>query len=43
MLELKKVDINLEDQYFDVINSKTENGIRRVPIEDSIHHLLQNG
>ena len=36
MLDLKKVDINLEEQYFDVIASKTENGIRRVPIADKI-------
>lgn len=40
MLELKKVDINLENQYFDVINSKTENGIRRVPIADCIQPFI---
>lgn len=32
-LDLKKEHINLEQQYFDVIASKTENGIRRVPID----------
>ena len=36
LLELKKEDINLEKQYFDVKKSKTENGIRRVPIADCI-------
>lgn len=35
-LDLKKENINLEQQYFDVIASKTENGIRRVPIADKV-------
>ena len=35
-LDLKKENINLEEQYFDVISSKTENGIRRVPIADKV-------
>lgn len=35
-LDLKKEHINLEQQYFDVIASKTENGIRRVPIADKV-------
>ncbi len=34
LLDLKKENVNLEEQYFDVIVSKTENGIRRVPIPD---------
>ncbi len=36
LLELKKENINLEEQYFDVTHSKTENGIRRVPIADCV-------
>lgn len=36
MLELKKEHVNLEEQYFDVVNSKTINGIRRVPIANCI-------
>ena len=35
-LNLKKENVNLEKQYFDVIISKTENGIRRVPIADKV-------
>lgn len=27
---------NLDEQYFDVIISKTENGIRKVPIADKV-------
>ena len=36
LLNLKKEDVNLEKQYFDVKISKTENGIRRVPIADKV-------
>ena len=36
LLALKKENVNLKEQYFDVIASKTENGIRRVPIADKI-------
>ncbi len=36
LLELEKENINLEEQYFDVVKSKTESGIRRVPIADCI-------
>ena len=32
LLDLKKENVHLEEQYFDVIDSKTENGIRKVPI-----------
>ena len=35
-LDLKKENVHLEEQYFDVIDSKTENGIRKVPIADKI-------
>lgn len=40
-LDLKKENINLEEQYFDVIASKTENGIRRVPIADKVLPLYK--
>lgn len=36
LLDLKKENIHLEEQYFDVIDSKTENGIRKVPIADKV-------
>lgn len=35
-LNLKKENVHLEEQYFDVIDSKTENGIRKVPIADKL-------
>lgn len=35
-LNLKKENVNLKEQYFDVVASKTENGIRRVPIADKV-------
>ena len=35
-LDLKKENVHLEEQYFDVISSKTENGIRKVPIADKV-------
>jgi integrase len=42
LLQLKKEDIHLEEQYFDVIKSKTENGIRKVPIADCILPFFKN-
>lgn len=36
MLDLKKENVHLYEQYFDVICSKTENGIRKVPIADKV-------
>ena len=35
-LDLKKENVHLEEQYFDVIASKTDNGIRKVPIADKV-------
>ena len=35
-LSLKKENVHLDKQYFDVIESKTENGIRKVPIADKL-------
>ena len=36
MLDLLKSDVHLDEQFFDVIDSKTENGIRKVPIADKV-------
>lgn len=36
LLDLKKENVHLAEQYFDVICSKTENGIRKVPIPDKL-------
>lgn len=36
LLDLKKENVHLDEQYFDVIDSKTENGIRKVPIADKV-------
>lgn len=36
LLDLKKEDINLEKQYFFVRKSKTDNGVRQVPIANKI-------
>lgn len=35
-LDLKKEHVHLDEQYFDVIASKTENGLRKVPIADKL-------
>lgn len=35
-LDLKKENVHLDEQYFDVIASKTENGLRKVPIADKV-------
>lgn len=36
LLDLKKEDVNLEERWFDVIASKTEAGVRKVPIAAKI-------
>lgn len=36
MFDLKKKHVHLDKQYFDIVNAKTDNGIRRVPISDYI-------
>ena len=35
-LDLRKEQVHLDEQYFDVIASKTDNGIRKVPIADKL-------
>ena len=42
MLDLKKENIYLDEQYFEIIDSKTENGIRKVPISDYILPFFKN-
>lgn len=42
MLELKKENVNLAEKYFDVIESKSINGIRRVPIADVIFSFVED-
>lgn len=36
LLDLKKENVHLNEQYFDVKASKTNNGIRKVPIADKV-------
>lgn len=36
LLNLKKGNVHIREQYFDVVASKTENGIRKVPIADKV-------
>ena len=42
ILNLKREDVNLNEQYFDVKLSKTYNGIRRVPIADKVLPFFKN-
>lgn len=41
LLDLKKENVHLEAQYFDVVDSKTANGIRKVPIADKVLPFYQ--
>lgn len=41
LLDLKKEHVYLDLQYFDVVDSKTENGIRKVPIADKVLPFYQ--
>lgn len=36
LLDLKKENVHLPERYFDVVDSKTENGIRKVPIAEKV-------
>lgn len=36
LLDLKKEHVHLDEQYFEVVDSKTQAGIRRVPIADKV-------
>lgn len=41
LLDLKTEDVNLKDRYFKVVVSKTENGIRYVPIADKVYPFFE--
>jgi len=42
ILDLRKSEVHLEEQYFDILASKTENGLRRVPIADKVLPFFRN-
>lgn len=42
LLDLKKENVHLDNQYFDVIDSKIENGIRKVSIADKVLDFYKN-
>lgn len=41
LLDLKKENVNLSEKWFDIVASKTESGIRRVPIADKIFPFFE--
>lgn len=41
LLNLKCENVNLEEHCFDVIESKTDNGIRKVPIADKVYNFYK--
>ena len=41
LLDLKTENVHLDEHYFDVIASKTENGIRKVPIADKVYNFYK--
>ncbi len=41
LLDLKRQDVNIEEHYFNVISSKTESGIRIVPIADKTYPFFK--
>lgn len=41
LLDLKKENVHLEEQWFDVIHSKTQAGVRKVPIADKVLPFFQ--
>ena len=42
LLELRKTNVNLKEKWFDVEKSKTNAGIRKVPISDKTIHFFEN-
>lgn len=38
----KKEDVHLEERYFDVLASKTQNGIRKVPIAEKVYPFYKS-
>ena len=41
LLDLKKEQVNLSDRYFDIMKSKTQAGVRRVPIAKKIMPFME--
>ncbi len=41
MLDLKKENVNLEERWFDITKSKTQAGVRKVPISDKVLPYFQ--
>ena len=41
LLDLKKVNVNLEEKWFDITAAKTEAGVRKVPISDKVLPFFQ--
>lgn len=41
LLDLKREDVHIDDHYFDVVASKTESGIRSVPIADKVYPFFK--
>ncbi len=41
LLDLKKENTNLEERWFDVVESKTDSGIRKVPISEKVAPLFE--
>lgn len=39
---LKQTDVNLDERFFEVTASKTEAGVRKVPINEKIVYILEN-
>ena len=42
LLSLKKENINLNEHYLNIVKSKTESGIRKVPISDYIYPFIKD-
>ncbi|EPR10184.1 tyrosine-type recombinase/integrase [Ruminiclostridium papyrosolvens] len=42
LLDLKKINVSLKEQWFDITESKTNAGIRRVPIADKVLPYFQH-
>lgn len=42
LLELKTKDLNLQERYITITNSKTNNGIRKVPIPSCIYQMVKH-
>ena len=42
LLDLKKSDVNIEERCFNVVESKTDAGVRTVPIANKVLHYFEN-